>query len=68
MVLSMKVERLETWTWVLIYGGLMSLCLSVFVLSSGGVLGWPLAALGAVAVVGGVVLIVVRSRMPPPQK
>jgi hypothetical protein len=62
----MKPEKLETWTWVLLYGGLLAVSLGVFVLLRGGVLGWPLVALGVVAVVVGLVFIVVRSRMSPP--
>jgi hypothetical protein len=62
----MKPEKLETWTWVLLYGGLLAVSLGVFVLLRGGLLGWPLVALGVVAVVVGLVFIVVRSRMSPP--
>jgi hypothetical protein len=63
----MESQKLETWTWVLLYGGLLAVSLGVFVLLRGGVLGWPLVGLGVLAVVLGLVLIVVRSRMPPPQ-
>jgi hypothetical protein len=63
----MKTAALETWTWVLLYGGLLAICLGVFVLLRGGVLAWPLIGAGVLAVVLGMVCIVVRSRMPPPQ-
>ena len=61
----MAVKRIETWIWVLIYGGLLLLCLGLFVLRLGGTLGWALVVLGPVSVLAGVVLVVVRSRMPP---
>ncbi len=63
----MKPATLETWIWVLIYGGLLAVSLGVFVLLRGGLLGWPLVAVGALAVVLGLVFIVVRARMPPPR-
>lgn len=64
----MKAAALETWIWVLLYGGLLAVSLGVFVLLRGGVLGWPLVGLGVLAVVLGLVFIVVRSRMPPANK
>ncbi len=63
----MKPAALETWIWVLIYGGLLAVSLGIFVLLRGGLLGWPLVAVGALAVVLGLVFIVVRARMPPPR-
>ena len=60
----MKAKAIETWVWVLIYGGLLSLCLGFFVQLRGGLLGWPLLLVGALAVVLGGVLIAVRARMP----
>lgn len=62
----MKAQRIDTWIWVLIYGGLLALCLGFFVLRSGSALGWPLCVLGLLAFLLGVVLVVVRSRIPPP--
>jgi len=64
----MKASALETWTWVLLYGGLLAVSLGIFVLLRGGVLGWPLIGLGVLAVVLGLVCIVARSRMPPVTK
>ena len=63
----MKPAALDTWIWVLIYGGLLAVSLGVFVLLRGGVLGWPLVGLGVLAVVLGLVFIVVRARMTPPR-
>jgi hypothetical protein len=59
----MSKQRLETLTWVLIYGGLLVLCLGWF--ASGEGQGWGTATMiggGAVAAIGAV-LILVRSRM-----
>lgn len=60
----MKAKSVETWVWVLIYGGLLALCLGFFVLVRGGTLGWPLLVLGGLGVALGVILIAVRARMP----
>jgi hypothetical protein len=59
----MSTQRIETLTWVLIYGGLLALCLGWF--AAGDDQGWGAATMiggGAVAAIG-VVLIFVRSRM-----
>lgn len=61
----MKAKIVEAWVWVLIYGGLLSACLGYFVDGKDPKLGWQLVAGGAVAVVSGLVLIVLRSRMRP---
>jgi hypothetical protein len=62
----MTAPKLETWIWVLLYGGLLAVSLGVFVLLRGGLLAWPLLGAGTVAVLLGLVFIVIRSRMPPP--
>ena len=71
----MKAQSLETWTWVLIYGGLLSLCLGLFVLRQDANWGWALVAGGIVLAIVGAVLIFVRARLPetasqnmPPRK
>jgi hypothetical protein len=61
--MTMKPSTLETWIWVLIYGGLLALSLAWFVAGRSGALGAGLAVAGALATVLGAVLIVVRSRM-----
>ena len=61
----MTVQRIESLTWVLIYGGLAALSLGWFVRPREGPWGELLLTGGAIAVVAGVVLIVVRSRMKP---
>lgn len=60
----MSAKALETWSWVLIYGGLLLLCLGIFVARVGRGLGYTLCALGVVLAVGGVALILRRARLP----
>ena len=60
---NLRLLRMERWTWVLIYGGLMSIVLSTFVDKIQGQ-GAPAFLLGgAAAVVAGVVMVVLRSRL-----
>ena len=61
----MKTSTVEAWVWVLVYGGLLLLCLGLFVGRSQTALGWAMALAGGALAVAGVVLIVVRSRMGP---
>jgi hypothetical protein len=64
----MHKARLEVWIWVLIYGGLLLLSLGLFVGRAVPAPGWlwadTVALLGALAVLAGAVLIVLRSKMP----
>ena len=64
----MSTSSIETWVWVLIYGGLLLLCLGVFVLRAGAAFGWAMVVVGGVAVLVGAALVVMRSRMQPPTK
>lgn len=59
----MTARRIETWVWVLIYGGLLSLSLGWFVTPQRGPWGELMIAGGIAAAIAGVVLIFVRSRM-----
>jgi vacuolar-type H+-ATPase subunit I/STV1 len=52
---------LETWAWVCIYVGLLLVMLGLYMQSDGGN-GWPLKLLGAVLVVPGVLMILVRAK------
>lgn len=63
-----KHAAIETWTWVLIFGGLLVLSLSWFVEDSQAVLAASLAIAGAVATGVGVLLIYLRSRMGPAKR
>jgi hypothetical protein len=65
----MKPKTVEKLIWMLIYGGLLVLSLSVFVARRTDTLGAVLMVAGAVAVLAGVALVWWRSRMkaePPP--
>jgi ABC-type branched-subunit amino acid transport system permease subunit len=60
----MNASALEKLIWVLIYGGLLAVCLGVFVLRRGGdMLGWTLIGAGSASTAGGAVGVYVRSRM-----
>lgn len=61
----MKTSTVEALVWVLIYGGLLLLCLGVFVARTDAPLGWLLGLAGGAIAAAGVVLIYVRSRMGP---
>ena len=73
--MKLNAPLLETWTWVLIYGGLLLLCLGLFLLRGAPGLAWTLVLVGPVLASVGVVLIFVRARLPetasqnmPPRK
>ena len=60
----MNKSRLGALIWVLIYGGLISVGVSVFLLRAGADgLGWWMLAVGTAASVAGAALVVVHARM-----
>jgi vacuolar-type H+-ATPase subunit I/STV1 len=60
---DLRLLRIERWTWILIYGGLLVCVLSYFMpVTPDGNLSL-LSACGLLAVVAGAALIVVRSRL-----
>jgi hypothetical protein len=63
--MSKIASRVETLVWVLLYGGLLAAVLGVFVVreDGGAAIGHALWIVGGLAAAGGVVLIVLRSRM-----
>jgi vacuolar-type H+-ATPase subunit I/STV1 len=67
---TMKPARVEALVWVLIYGGLLMLSLGTFIVRQIGDEGMAIAVVlfvaGALAVIAGAVLVVVRARMPDP--
>ena len=65
MVLKISTGRVAALTWVLIFGGMLMLALGLVVGRSYPGLGWAIAAASIVAIVVGVLLIWVRSRMEP---
>ena len=58
----MTTSRMETLTWVLIYGGLIAVCLGIFMKDGSAALGWGAIAIGALGTTTGAALIYVRSR------
>jgi hypothetical protein len=66
MTTNMSTDTVDKLIWVLIYAGLLVICLGVFVKRSAEGLGWILIGLGSVVAVAGAALVWVRSRMPEP--
>jgi len=62
---SRTLARLDATAWTLIYGGLFALVLGIASHEETRIGGWSLGVLGALAVVVGVVLIVIRARITP---
>jgi Mn2+/Fe2+ NRAMP family transporter len=59
----MSHKRLATWTWSLIFGGMLTLALGLTVQKIDPMLGWVLVVASVLAVVVGIVLIWLRSTM-----
>jgi hypothetical protein len=64
MWFTMSSSRLETLIWVLIYGGLLAVCLGLFVRVGNSALGLAISIGGACVSAVGAFLIWVRSRRP----
>ena len=58
-----SVARLHNIIWTLIFGGLLTLVLGLFVEKTDDTVGWLMVVAGAVASAVGCVLIYVRSRI-----
>ncbi len=61
----MTNSNLDKLTWVLIYVGLLLLCLSIFVLRGDASLGWTLLGAGGAMAAAGVLCAWLRSRRGP---
>ena len=61
----MSNSALDKLVWVLIYSGLLMVCLGVFTMRQDSALGWGVVAAGAIDAATGFVLIWVRSRRAP---
>lgn len=59
-----SLAKLDALAWTLIYGGLLALVLGIASHDETVIGGWSLSVLGAIAAVAGVVLIILRSRLP----
>ncbi len=58
-----SVARLHNVIWTLIFGGLLTLVLGIFVGKADNAIGWIMVAAGSVMAAVGCVLIYVRSRI-----
>ena len=58
-----KMARLHKVIWTLIFGGLLTIILGIFVQRAGDVIGWMMVVAGGVLTAIGMVLIYVRSTM-----
>ena len=58
-----NLKRMQQLTWVLIYGGLLTMVLGVSVRRTDDALGWTLLAVGAVVALAGFALVLMRARM-----
>ena len=58
-----NLKRMQQLTWVLIYGGLLTLVLGISVQRTDDALGWTLLAVGAVVALAGFALVLMRARM-----
>ena len=58
-----RLARMETWTWVLIYGGLLAAVLGMFIEKSQEQSGSAFFMVGGLSVLTGIVLVILRSRM-----
>ena len=59
-----KMARLHKIIWALIFGGLLSVILGIFVSETDDAVGWMMIIGGALLTVAGAVLVYVRSTMP----
>ncbi len=60
----MKTSTVEAWVWILMYAGLLTAAIGLFVQRGGGdALGWTLMTVGGLAAAAGAALVVLRSRM-----
>ena len=59
-----KMARLHKITWALIFGGLLSVILGIFVGATDDAVGWMMIIGGALLTLAGAALVYVRSTMP----
>ena len=66
MTPAQTATRIERTAWIAIYAGVFSIILAVVFAGANRTAAWSLGVLGCMAVIAGIVLIIVRSRMPEP--
>lgn len=59
--------RLEKWTWLLIFIGGFGLALGIATLNEDAATGWLIVVPCAIAIITGIVLVLVRSRLKDPK-
>ena len=68
----MSTARIDSWIWVLVYGGLIVFGVGLTVQRSDEAFGWVIALFGALLIAVGVLLVWIRSRAtatkPPTEK
>ena len=64
--MAMRSETVDKLVWVLVYGGLLSVCLGLFVMAGSAGLAWGFIGLGGLTTALGALLVWVRSRMRGP--
>jgi uncharacterized membrane protein HdeD (DUF308 family) len=64
MASARTLARLDSLSWIFIFVGLLVLVLGIATHDEAIVAGWSLSVVGALATAAGVVMIVVRSRLP----
>ncbi|MEP6740387.1 MAG: hypothetical protein ABJA61_08405 [Caldimonas sp.] len=64
--MTLPTARVEVLVWVLIYGGLIGASLGIALQRGGAPYGWFMLVAGALAVLIGILLIWLRSRMREP--
>lgn len=62
----MSTDALDKLIWLLVFGGMAAIGLGLSLAKAASPLGYTLVSAGALAVLVGAVLIVVRSRLKPP--
>ena len=64
-VSNKAIARLQSLIWILIYGGLLTLVLGIFVQRTSDPVGWSMVVAGGAVAAVGFVLIYVRSKINP---
>jgi hypothetical protein len=64
MASAKTVAWIEALAWIALYAGLFAIVLGIVTGGVHVIAGWSLGVLGAISVAAGIVLIIVRSRLP----
>jgi hypothetical protein len=61
---AMKIKRIQTWVWVFVYAGILTVGIGLTARHSDSAAGGAIALVGAALVAVGALLVWIRSRMP----